>query len=279
MSDEIKQTEAEETQAQSTPGEPPEETVGDIMDKSKGEGLKWLVIVGSVIVYAAGVVYAEVHGINMLAKGVAPDFLVWAYVGMIALGITALLLPLALKVWTIEAKHRIAGFLFYAVDLALLGVNTFTDYGNNTGAQLVTWAQIYMDYIMPATPVIAALGWSMLWMLDPDVRDKINRLTLRAAMKQKMAQRVAEAAKGATVTARVNAAAEREVERALTELFGAPVTGYVMNAADMPQRRGLLQSFFDFLYSFRQPEPSGNTLTQSQPSDSSKEPQDTPKGA
>ena len=252
--------------------DPPEETVGDIMQKASGEGLKFWVILGSVIVYVAGVVYAEVHGLNMLSKGVAPDFLVWAYVGMLALGFTALLLPLALKVWTIEARHRIGGFLFYAVDIALLGVNAFTDYGTNTGAQLATWAQIYMNYIMPATPVIAAMGWSVLWMLDPDVKDKVNRLTLRAAMKEKMSRRVAEAAKGQNVAARVNAAAEREVERALTELFGTPVTGYMMNADELPQSRGLLQSFFGMLSSRLQ-----HAISQLTPSQSERPSSEEPK--
>jgi hypothetical protein len=257
--------------------DPTEETVGDIMQKMSSDGLKWIVIVGSIAVYVAMVVYAEVHGLNMMTKGVSPDFLIWAYVGMVALGMTALLLPLALKVWTIEARHRITAMLFYAVDLALLGVNAFTDYGSATGAQLASWAQLYMTYLMPATPVIAGMGWSILWMLDPDVKDKINRLTLRAAMKQKMAHRVAEAAKGATVTARVNAAAEREVDRALTELFGAPVTSYMMDAQDVPQRRGLLQSFFDFLSSTMPRARSEDTPSQSQHSDSSKESTANPK--
>ena len=267
--DETKPTEEEEVK---NVNEPPEETVGDIMQKMSGEGLKWWVILGSVLVYIAGVVYAEVHGLNMLSKGVAPDFLIWAYVGMIALGVTALLLPLALKVWTIEAKHRIGGFLFYAVDLALLGVNAFTDYGNNTGAQLASWAQIYMDYIMPATPVIAAMGWSILWMLDPDVKEKVQRLTLRAAMKEKMSRRVAEAAKGQNVTQAVNAAAEREVERALTELFGAPVTAYTMNADELPKRGGLWQSFFAYLSSQARRALSSVMDGQSQPQDSPEDP-------
>src|SRR5688572_17082090 len=88
--------------------DPPTETVGDIMQKMSAEGLKWIVIVGSIAVYIAMVVYAEVHGLNMMTKGVSPDFLIWAYMGMVAIGLTALLLPLALKVWTIEARHRIA---------------------------------------------------------------------------------------------------------------------------------------------------------------------------
>jgi hypothetical protein len=261
--EEVKQTESEVKQM-----EAPEETVGDIMQKMSGEGLKWIVIIGSIAVYVAAVVYAEVHGLNMLSRGVAPDFLVWAYVGMIALGVTALLLPLALKVWTIEAKHRIAAFLFYLVDISLLGINAFTDYGSNTGAQLASWAQLYLDYIMPATPVIAGIGWSILWMLDPDVKDAINRLTLRAAMKEKMSRKVADAAKGQNVTAAINAAAAQEVDRALYELFGArPATGYyVMDDTKHSSWGGLAASFFGWASKRVQSLVSSVTASQSTPS-------------
>jgi hypothetical protein len=227
--------------------DPPEETVGDIMQKSQGEGLKFWVIVGSAIVYLAGIVYAEVHGLTMLQKGVAPDMRLWATLGMIAAGITAVLLPLALKVWTIESKQRLAAYAFYAADFAFLVFNAFTDFNAQQGQQLVPWAQSYVTYLLPSSPIIVAAGWALLWELDPSVKEKVQRLTLRMAMKEKMTRKVADAAKGQNVTAVVNAAAEREVERALTELFGAPVTAYKMNAADLPKARGLLQSFFDYL--------------------------------
>jgi hypothetical protein len=269
--------EIKETEVQQVNQDPPEETVGDIMQKDSSAGIKWLVIVVSALVYIAGLVYAEVHGVTMLQKGVAPDMRLWATMGMIAAGVSAVLFPIALQAWAIEAKHRLATILFYVLDFGFLAFNAFTDFDVNSGQQLAGWAQTYISYILPASPVIVAAMWAILWELDPSVKEKVQRLTLRMAMKEKMTRKVAEAAKGQNVTSVVNAAAQREVDRALTELFGTPVTGYVIQTKDLPQRKGLLQSFFDFLYSFRQPAPSEDTPTPSQRSDLSKEPHDNPK--
>ena len=252
-------------QEQNTLQEPPEETVGDIMSKASGEGLKWLVIVASAGVYLAGIVYAEVHGLTMLQKGVVPEMRFWAGMGMVAAGISAVLFPIALKSWAIEARHRLATTLFYVADFAFLAFNAFTDFNTNAGQQLAPWAQTYVTYILPASPVIVAAMWAILWELDPHVRQKILQLTLRAAMREKMARKVADAAKGQNVTQVVNAAAEREVERALTELFGAPVTAYRVRREDLPQSRGLLQSFFGFLSKLGQLTSSHATPSQSQP--------------
>ena len=244
--------------------DPPEETIGDIMNKASGEGLKFWVIAVSVVVYLAGIVYAEVHGLSMLQKGVAPDMRIWATLGMIAAGITAVALPLALKVWTIEAKQRIAAYAFYLLDFGFLVFNAFTDFNTNAGQQLAPWAQSYVSYVLPSSPVIVAAGWALIWELDPSVRQKILQLTLRASMKEKMARKVADAAKGAKVTETVNAAAEREVERALTELFGAPVrpvAGYVMGET---KGGGWLTSFFDFWSKLGRHTSSPDTVSQSQ---------------
>src|SRR5687768_8443723 len=129
--------------------DPPEETVGDILQKMGGEGLKWVVIVVSAIIYLAGIVYAEVHGLSMLTKGVEPDMRIWAGVGMIAAGLSAVLFPIALQVWAIEARHRIVTILFYAADFAFLAFNAFTDFNTETGQQLAPWAQSYVTYILP----------------------------------------------------------------------------------------------------------------------------------
>ena len=247
--DETKQQEPvqEPTQPTPAPMEAPEETVGDMMKKSSGEGLKFWMIVVSAIIYLTGIVYAEVHGLTMLQRGVAPDMRIWATLGMLAAGATAVIMPVTLKVWTIEAKQRLFAYFFYALDFAFLIFNAFTDFNNQTGAVLAPWAQNYVTYILPASPVVITLLWAIVWELDPSVKEKVLLLSLRAAMKQKMAQGVANAAKGQNVTNVVNAAAQQEVERALTELFGTPVSGYVMN--NMPQRRSLLQSFFGMLSS------------------------------
>ena len=260
--------------------DPPEETVGDIMNKMGGEGLKSLVIVVSAIIYLAGIVYAEVHGLSMLQKGVEPDMRFWAGLGMVAAGLSAVLFPIALQVWAIEARHRIVTILFYAADFAFLAFNAFTDFNTETGQQLAPWAQNYVTYILPASPVIVAVMWAILWELDPTVLEKIQRLTLRMAMKRKLTRQVAEAAKGARVNDTVNAAAQREVERALSELFGRPVTsvtGYAMDPDDPPRGRlrGLLTNFFDYLSS--RVEHAFSPATPSQPQDSpSDQPTPTP---
>jgi hypothetical protein len=272
--DEIKQQESEQEVQQATPQDPPEETVGDIMNKASGDGWKWFVIVLSALVYLAGIVYAEVHGLTILQKGVVPEMRIWAGLGMVAAGVSAILFPIALKVWTIESRQRIVTGLFYVADFAFLAFNAFTDFNTNAGQQLAPWAQNYVTYVLPTSPIVVAAMWAIVWQLDPDVRQKILQLTLRAAMREKMARKVADAAKGQNVTQVVNAAAEREVERALTELFGTPVrpvAGYVM---DEPKRGGGLTSMFRFLSKLGQYTSSPDTASAFQPQPSAEDHQE-----
>ena len=255
------------------PGDPPEETVGDIMKKSGSDAVKFWVIVASIIVYLAGIIYAEIHGLTMLQKGVAPDMRIWAQLGMIAAGITAVALPVALKVWTIEARQRIWAYAFYVLDFVFLAFNAFTDFNTQTGQTLAPWAQTYVTYVLPSSPVVIAACWALVWELDPAIREKITLLTLRAAMKKKMADRVAEAAKGARVTDAVNKAASHEVDRALWELFGArPADGYYVMDEPKP---GILKSFFGYLSSRARQALSSAMAGQSQDS-ASDEPKNPP---
>jgi hypothetical protein len=217
-------------------------------------------------VYLAAVVYAEVHGLTMLQKGVVPDMRIWANMGMIAAGVSAILFPIALKVWAIEAKHRIAATIFYVLDFGFLIFNSFTDFNIQQINTMVPWAKAYVTYILPASPVVVGAMWAILFQLDPDVRQKILQLTLRAAMREKMARKVADAAKGQSVTQAVNEAAQQEVNRALYELFGArPAEGYyVMD--EPPKSGGLAASFFEWLSKRVQSALSSDTP--SQPPDS-----------
>jgi hypothetical protein len=211
-----------------TPEQEPERdapagTVGDILSEAKNRSIKAIAIFASILIYLAGIAYAEAHGINMLTKGVNPDFLMWAYVGMVALGLTAIILPIALHFWTFDHLQRMVTIGFYVLDLGLLIFNAFSDYGMNTGAQLSSWEQMYVNYIMPATPILMMIGWTLIWNLDPSTKAHTLRQTLRTSIIQAKANQIAVAAKAASVSNAVNSAAEREVEDALTELFGKPV--------------------------------------------------------
>lgn len=201
--------------------EAPGGTVGDIMQNAQNAATKKMVIFSGIGVYLAGIVYAEVHGFSILSKGVAPDFLFWAYLGMIALGVSAVALPLALHSWTFDAMHRNAALIFYVLDLALLGTNSFVDFGVNTGQALPEWADMYKTYIMPATPVIAAMGWSILFLLDPAQRMNQLKQTLRAAVQQALSQQIVQAAKSPLIAAEVARAAARAADDAVRDLFGS----------------------------------------------------------
>lgn len=200
------------------------QSVGDIMQEAKLATMKRLVMLAGIVVYIAGVVYAEVHGFSLLSGGVQSDFLVWAYLGMVALGVSALALPLALHVWTFDATQRIAAFAFYFVDIALLAVNSFVDFETNTGQTLASWAQVYADYVLPATPVLCAVGWGLLFLLDPSQRLLQIQQTLKAAMQEALAAQIVEAAKGGDVTDEVKAAARVAVSKTSRDLFGIAPT-------------------------------------------------------
>jgi hypothetical protein len=260
----------EEQTEQAAPMEAPEPGVGDLMKAGTRKAIAGLVVLLLILAYLGGLAYAEVHGLNMLRAGVAPDLLMWSYIGMVSLGVLAIALPLALHYWAFDPTHRLATFICYAVDLALLGINSFTDYGTNTGAQLTQWAQIYKDYIMPSTPVIAAVMATVLLLLDPRVKALVMRQALRAAMMQQQANLIMKEANNQQVNATIRAAAAQEIESTLTELFGRPVTsvqGYAMEA----KPRGLVSSFFGRLFERSMQALTSAMLGQSQPSDSQDE--------
>ena len=96
-----------------------ENTVGDMMQKQNVDILKMLTYTVGAAVYVAGVVYAETHGFSMLSKGVSPEFMVWAIAGMIAVGITALVLPIMLVKVIKDPLQWVICLLFYVVDVGL----------------------------------------------------------------------------------------------------------------------------------------------------------------
>lgn len=280
MTDEIKTTpemiEVQDApQAEPARAEPPLQGVGDLMKEGMRKAVASLVVVIIIAAYLAGLAYAEVHGMNMLRNGVAPDLLIWAYAGMFVLGALAIAFPLGLHFYAFDPTQRLAMYIFYfCVDLPLLLVNTFVDFGANTGGQLTQWAQIYKDYIMPSTPVIGLIMATIILLLDPHARALVMRQALRAAMMQQQANLIMKEANNAKINDTIRTAAAQEVDSIMTELFGRqirPVSGYMMDTNE-PPRRTALQSFFDGLSSLARRVLSENTRTQSQPPDSSNEP-------
>ena len=75
-------------------------SIGDRMREGNHQALKSVAIFAGILVYLGMVVYSAVHNWRLLTAGVAPDMVIWAALGVVALEISAVFLPVALHFWT-----------------------------------------------------------------------------------------------------------------------------------------------------------------------------------
>lgn len=204
------------------------ENIGDIMSEGRNRALKALAIFAGILVYLGMIVYSGIHNYSLMTAGVPPDLLIWAVVGVIALEITAVALPIALHWWTHSALQRFATFGFYFLDLALIFLNVVLDFALNAGNTTPAWMQYYLYYGVPATPVIAGVGWSILFLLDPSQRERGMVEGLRASTREALATRIALAARSADIDEMVEHAAQHMAFDIVQATLGAPVSRRVI---------------------------------------------------
>jgi hypothetical protein len=198
-------------------------SIGERMSEGNDQALKTLAILAGAAVYLGMIVYSAVHNWRLLTTGIAPEMVIWASLGVVALELTALALPVALHWWTHAALQRMVAFGFYALDLGLIFFNVVLDYAMNTGGTLPGWMQGYLFFIVPATPVVAGLGWSLLFLLDPSQKERSMIESLRAATRETLAGKVAEAARSADLTHQVAEAASIMAGDIIQQTLGASV--------------------------------------------------------
>lgn len=216
-------------------------TVGDIMSEGNNKALKSLAIFAGMLVYLGMIIYSGVHNWHLMTSGIPPSMVIWAAMGVISLEISAVFLPIAIHWWTHAPMQRIAAFAFYAVDLALIFSNVVLDYAIVNGAtEIPAWLLAYRFYGVPATPVIAGLGWTVLFLLDPSARRRATIEALRASTHEALAVRIAQAAKAADIGEAVDISAQNLARDIVAQTLG-PAT----------QRRKLPAKT-------NEPEPGGN---------------------
>ena len=207
-------------------------SIAGTLQNGQSNALKKLTQIAGVLVYIGMIAYSAVHNWRLLSAGIAQNMQLWAALGVIGLELTALALPLAVHYWTFAPMQRISAFAFYALDLALIFANVILDYALvSNGAPLPSWLQVYKFYALPATPVIAGLGWSLLFLLDPAQRERALTETLRAATRESLAGRIAEAAKAADITEAVDSAANA---------LAREIVGQTLGITPPPQRRPVM---------------------------------------
>ena len=181
--------------------------IGDILTKGRDEAVKRLAIGAGILVYVGMLAYSGVHNYSVMTRGLDGSMVVWAMLGVVALEVSAAALPLALHWWAYAPLHRYAAFAFYAVDIALIILNVVLDYAITAGETLPDWIKIYQFYGAPVVPIVAGLGWSVLFLLDPAQKERATNETLKAATREALSVRIAEQAKSTDISAAVESAA------------------------------------------------------------------------
>lgn len=146
---------------------PPKKEHDSIMNEKNRNAIKWVAIIGSIIVYLGFIVYAETHFFSLVTRFLPSEAQV---VGLAAVGvtlITSIALPLAIHFWVRDGKQRVCAWLFYGTHLAITFANLVLNSALNSGNQISpTFSVIYGAYILPGLVVIYVLGWIVIWAFD-----------------------------------------------------------------------------------------------------------------
>ena len=184
------------------------ENIGDVMKEGRTRALKTLAFFASGLVYVGMILYSAVHNWHLLSMGVEPGYQMLAALGVFALELTALTLPIAIHFWCHAPLQRIAALGFYLADLGLVIGNVIIDYSIVSGVGgMPDWLTLYRFYVVPAVPIISGLGWALIWLLDPSARELATIETLRASTREVLAARIAESPKESDIAGLVDGAA------------------------------------------------------------------------
>ena len=215
--------------------------IGNIMTKGRDAAVKSIAIGAGIVVYLGMLAYSGVHNYSVMTRGIQGDMVIWALLGVVALEVSAAALPLALHYWCYADLHRIAAFAFYAVDITLIVGNVILDNAITAGETLPAWIKIYQFYGAPIVPIIAGLGWSVLFLLDPSQKERATSETLKAATREALSVRIAEAAKGADISEAVDKAAGEMARSIIMETLGV-VSATSTTVKSATNRNAMLQS-------------------------------------
>jgi len=190
------------------------------MRENSRRALRGLAVFLSLVIYLAGLVYAGVRSYSLFAATIAPDLLPLAVLGIVALELTAVGLPLAIHFWTAPGAQRLAALGFYLLDLALIVANAILDAARHSGDLLPGFLTAYGVYAVPALPVVCMVGWALLWALDPASREHDMAATVRAATHEALMAQIQKAAESVDITEAVESAAGEAARALVGETLG-----------------------------------------------------------
>jgi len=195
-------------------------TVHSALKDNRYRALKGLALFLSLLIYAAGLLYAGVRSYTLFAATIEPDLLPLAIIGIVALELTAVSLPLALHFWTSPGPQRYAAIGFYTLDLGLIVFNAILDAAHHSGTVLPSFLQAYGTYAVPALPIVCMVGWAVLWALDPASRERDLQESVRTATQEALMAQIQQAAASVDITDAVQQAAHEAARALVGETLG-----------------------------------------------------------
>jgi len=196
-------------------------TVSTALKDNQHRAFRMLAITLSLMVYLAGLLYAGVRSYTLFAATIDPSLLPLAIVGIVALEVSAIALPLAIHFWTQPGMQRLAAMGFYLLDLALIAGNAVLDAAHHSGAVLPGFLTAYGVYLVPALPLLCMAGWSLIWLLDPASRERDMRETVKAATHEALLSQIQKATEAVDITRAVEEAASEAARSLVGETLGS----------------------------------------------------------
>ncbi|MBM4425004.1 MAG: hypothetical protein FJ030_16755 [Chloroflexi bacterium] len=196
-------------------------TVSTAMKENQHRAFRMLAVSLSFVVYVAGLVYAGVRSYTLFASTIDAALLPLAVVGIVALEVSAVALPLAIHFWTQPGAQRMTAIGFYVADMMLIASNAILDAAHHSGAEVSSALAAYGIYGVPALPLFCMAGWSLIWLLDASSRERDMRESVKAATHEALLSRIAEAVGNADITASVESAAQEAARALVGETLGA----------------------------------------------------------
>jgi hypothetical protein len=186
-----------------------------------------IVIILSILVYAGALLYALLRATDLVSKTFDPSMVAWGQVAIAALGLSMLALPLSLKYYIKgTAQRRIAIGLYILEALITVG-NAVLDVWfsisliNGGGLETIPGGlKYYLFYGFPATPILVAAGWALIWMYDPSSKEQRNRLDMEATARETMQKMIMDNLLSSDVQEALKLGSATMARQTIAELLG-----------------------------------------------------------
>ena len=180
-------------------------------------GLKLLALSAAALIYCAAVIYGDIMFLSIVGKAFPQSgiFASLAIAGALVTAASAIVLPLALHFWFAPGLQFIGGVIFWCADIAALMLNSMLAFQIAGDSALDSFMATWRLW-SPATPMLAVLGWGIMFLLDPSHRVRHAQLELEADQADIYASRLKAAAKSPAVDETIRAAAN-EAARQFSE--------------------------------------------------------------